>query len=71
MAGFCGQCQIQYGDQCVPCPDGTTLPECSGCQSGGLAPEQPWISKREIVSSVVTALITAIVVGYVTQKVLK
>ena len=61
---MCGPCQILYGSRCVPCPEGSTFPECANC-----APKpEPWIDKRDIVSAVVTGVVTALVVGYITKK---
>lgn len=69
MVGPCGPCSIQYGSQCVRCPDGSTLPECADCVQGQFVHKQPWFDKRDIVSAVVTGVVTALVVGYITRKV--
>lgn len=67
----CGDCQIQYGPQCVPCPEGSDLPECYGCIQGVKVKKEPWFDKKDIATAVVTGVITAIVVTYVTKKVVK
>lgn len=66
----CGPCQIQYGAQCVVCPDGSNMPECYGCVAGvKVKADEPWFDKKDITSAVVTGVITALVVGYITKRV--
>lgn len=62
FAGACGPCQIASSSECVPCPDGSDLPECSGCVEGSTATsfwEHPLFAPVAV--GVVTAVATAVV----------
>ena len=63
---LCGQCQVEYGGECLPCPEGSKLPACVGCSD-----DEPWLDKREIASAVVTGLVTAILLGVITAQLSK
>ena len=66
LGQLCGQCLVQVGTECLECPAGSQLPECIGCSAN-----EPWFDKREIMTAVVTGVVTAIILGFVTTKLAK
>ncbi len=34
LGASCGPCEVSAGDRCLPCPNGSDLPECDGCVDG-------------------------------------
>lgn len=56
----CPQCSIASGTACIPCPDGSELPECQGCV-GGRPPNATFLKRHGAVIAVgvVTSLIVA------------
>lgn len=58
--GACADCQLTDGDRCVPCPEGSDLPECDGCVGGARATK--WY-ENPIASTVAIGILTALGTG--------
>jgi hypothetical protein len=62
LGASCGPCEISAGDRCVPCPNGSDLPECADCQDGRSTLSPAW-HERPIVGTVVLGVVTAVATG--------
>jgi len=69
LGATCPDCQVAYGTQCVPCPDGSPLSECTGCKDG-VRPKRStfWESSPflgPVLIQVIGSVAVAIVIGAV------
>lgn len=58
----CGPCTFWSGTACLPCPHGSTMPQCEGCV-GGRPPKQGFL--REYGTELSFAIASAVAVGLV------
>lgn len=61
--GGCGPCEIAAGSGCQTCPNGSDLPECSGCVDGQLPAAARSVFDHPLAGPVLVGTATAIVSG--------
>lgn len=66
LGDVCGDCQIVVGNDCLPCPNNSDFPECSGCING-TRPEKTDVTK-DIVVPVVIGVLTTLAVALIAKK---
>lgn len=65
LGNDCGECEINGGDRCTPCPDGVNVadfPECASC-SGGVR-QTPWY-ESELAGQVAVGVLSTLGAGLV------
>jgi hypothetical protein len=61
--GTCADCQFTDGDRCLPCPEGSDLPECAGCVGGARPVVAPKWYQNPIAQTVGIGVLTALGTG--------
>jgi hypothetical protein len=61
----CGPCEITSGGQCLPCPNGSDLPECGGCVDGVQTAKAPWY-EHPLVGPIALGVATAVGISVAT-----
>lgn len=70
LGGVCPDCHVGYGLQCVPCPEGSPLPECTGCRDGLRARKQTFWEGSPFLGPVLIQIIGSVAVAIVVGAVL-
>ncbi len=70
LGATCPDCQVAYGTQCVPCPDGSPLPECIGCKDGLRPKKQTFWESSPFLGPVLIQVIASVAVAVVVGAVL-
>jgi hypothetical protein len=66
LGDVCGDCMIVVGGDCIPCPNGSSFPECAGCIDGA-RPEKTDIT-RDLLVPVAIGVVTTLAIAFVTRK---
>jgi len=69
LGSACADCEIVVGGDCIPCPNGATFPECSGCVDGA-RPERTDVTK-DLLVPVVVGVLTTLAIALITSKLMK
>lgn len=69
LGQLCPKCSFYSGTACVPCPDGSDLPECEGCE-GGYSTAKPGFFERSafwgpVIVGTMTTIAGAFALAYV------
>lgn len=63
LGADCPSCYFPVGSQCVACPEGSTLPECSECRGGvPTTSPTPWY-ERPVAGPIIVGLVSAVTLG--------
>jgi len=66
LGDVCGDCAIVVGSDCIPCPNGSSFPECAGCTDGA-RPEKTDVTK-DLLIPITIGVITTLAIAFVTHK---
>jgi hypothetical protein len=68
LGDACGECSLQVGSDCIPCPEGSDFPECVGCVAGA-RPHSTWVT--DIAIPIAVGVATTLAVTFIANKLLK
>lgn len=60
LGQVCGPCSLWSGSTCVPCPDGSDLPECQNCRGGVSTVKPGFFQKSAFWGPVIVGTVTTI-----------
>jgi hypothetical protein len=70
--GGCGPCQIVSGSQCLPCPNGSSFPECQNCADGAPITAAPsWWDAHPVAAPVLIGVMTMVTANLLIMKLMK
>jgi hypothetical protein len=56
----CPECSFWNGSACAPCPDGSDLPECEGCEGGRSTAQSSFFERSTFWGPVIVGTVTTI-----------
>jgi hypothetical protein len=68
----CPQCTIASGAACIPCPEGSDLPECQKCEGGvPIAVEPSFWERSKVLAPIILGVATTVATGFVLHRYFK